>query len=89
MLAFLFLNGFTSFACSFCFWYIFMKDNSQDKTILQEQVCHLSKKIRHLESTIDEMEEKFIRKENALLQSNSELNTKLQEFIDFNYEVLE
>lgn len=63
----------------------------QEKKIeyLCNKICKLESTIFQLQQALEDMEEKFIKKENALIQSNCELNTKLEDFIQYNYDMLD
>lgn len=56
---------------------------------LCNKICKLESTIFQLQQALEDMEEKFIKKENALIQSNCELNTKLEDFINYNYDMLD
>jgi hypothetical protein len=90
LLAFLFVNG--TFAATAIFQYftiLLSKHKTQSLQIeyLNDKVCNLEKTIHYLQQQIEELEEKYILKENAIAVSNCELNSKLEEFINYNYEI--
>lgn len=102
VLIFLLINGITGAAYVFYNHYIDDKDihdankNINDKEeyekrieYLCNKICKLESTVFHLQQTVEDMEEKFIKKENALIQSNCELNTKLEDFINYNYDMLD
>jgi peptidoglycan hydrolase CwlO-like protein len=92
-------NGLANAALTFYIWYLYWYPTREHLTKLQEEQHKLQQlynaqhkecdfllfQIQQLKSTIEELEEKYTQKE----QKNTELQTKLQEFIDFNYEIIE
>jgi hypothetical protein len=53
------------------------------------KICSLEKQVNTLNLILEDMEDKFIKKENQLMKSTCELNTRLEDFINYNYNVLE
>jgi hypothetical protein len=68
----------------------FFKSNEIDKIdYLMTKICSLEKQVNSLNLILEDMEDKFIKKENQLMKSTCELNTRLEDFINYNYNVLE
>lgn len=67
------------------------KENKTNEQIeyLYKKVCSLEKRIDQLQQNIDDLEEKYVTKDIDLIKSNTELNSKLENFINYNYEILE
>lgn len=88
LIAFLFVNG--AFAALLQYFTVLIsqyKSQSQQIDYLSDKVCNLEKTIQYLQQQIEELEEKFILKENAIAVSNCELNSKLEDFINYNYDI--
>jgi peptidoglycan hydrolase CwlO-like protein len=56
---------------------------------LYKKVCSLEKRIDDLNQNIEDLEEKYVKTDIDLIKSNTELNSKLENFINYNYEILE
>jgi SMC interacting uncharacterized protein involved in chromosome segregation len=69
---------------------VLLKYQSQSERIeyLSDKVCNLEKTIHLLQQQIEELEENYILKENAIAVSNFELNSKLEDFIHYNYDMV-
>ena len=70
----------------------FLKNDENETTqidYLMNKICNLERQIISLNQTIEDMEDKFIKKENHMMKSTCELNSRLEDFINYNYNVLE
>lgn len=66
------------------------KDEENKKIdYLMSKICNLERQVNTLNIVIEDMEEKYIKKENHMMKSTCELNSRLEEFINYNYNVLE
>jgi hypothetical protein len=70
---------------------LFNNDTNETTQIdyLMNKICNLERQIISLNQTIEDMEDKFIKKENHMMKSTCELNSRLEDFINYNYNVLE
>lgn len=94
MLALFLFNGFAgvTFALLAQYFALFSNRSSQhDEQIeyLRNKVCQLEKQILNLQQNLEDMEEKMTKKDTALIESSQQLHSKLEDFINFNYEVVE
>uniref|UniRef100_A0A6C0H729 Uncharacterized protein n=1 Tax=viral metagenome TaxID=1070528 RepID=A0A6C0H729_9ZZZZ len=56
---------------------------------LRNKVCQLEKQLHNLQQNLEDMEERISKKDTDLIESSQQLHSKLEEFINCNYEVLE
>lgn len=95
ILGFLCINGVTTAGIIYIFRYMtdifkIQSNNENDKIeYLMTKICNLERQVNNLNQSLEEMEDKFISKENQMMKSTCELNSRLEEFIDYNYNVLE
>jgi hypothetical protein len=76
------LNRFSGFCA---------KENISKEQIdyLCKKICSLEKRVCELQQNIEDLEEKYVKNDIELIKSNTELNSKLENFINYNYEILE
>jgi flagellar capping protein FliD len=94
MLALFLFNGFAGISLAVFAQYLasyVARSSRQEKNIeyLQNKICQLEKQVHDLQQSLEEMEERVLKKDNALLESNHQLQNKLEDFINYNYEILE
>lgn len=96
ILGFFCINGITTFGIMYVFKYMtdfFKKDetNNDSKKIeyLMTKICNLEKQVNTLNLVLEDMEDRYIKKENKMMKSTCELNSRLEEFINYNYNVVE
>ena len=89
------INGITTVSLIYMFKYMtgFFKnetDNQDDKIdYLMNKICNLERQVISLNQVLEDMEDKYLKKENHMMKSTCELNSRLEEFINYNYNVLE
>lgn len=94
-----FLNSLTTFAISYLYnvtFHSYFSKHSKEDNVTNEKFEYLYKKIHNLEQSIvhiqeclEEIEIKIDEKNHHLIESNMALNSKLEEFINYNYDVYE
>jgi hypothetical protein len=95
ILGFFCMNGITTISILYAFKYMsdFFKNETEDQSqkmdYLMSKICRLERQVNVLNQVVEDMEDKFIKKENQMMKSTCELNSRLEEFIDYNYNVLE
>lgn len=95
ILGFFCINSVTTFGIMYIFKYmtdVFKSEKEdEDKKIdyLMNKICNLERQVNTLNLVIEDIEEKYIKKENHMMKSTCELNSRLEEFINHNYNVLE
>lgn len=93
LIAFLVFNSFTTFVVSYFYNYYlsFNKNEIISQNDRLEFIVHKVKDLEHcvlfLQQSIEEIEEKIDQKNNKVIESNTALNSKLEEFININYEL--
>jgi hypothetical protein len=91
LIGFICAKGITSLGIMYLLKYFTdsRSDDQQKMDYLFSKICNLERQINELNQTIDDMEEKYIKKENTMIKSTCELNDRLEEFINYNYNILE
>jgi peptidoglycan hydrolase CwlO-like protein len=88
---FVILNGITTGIFTFICNYIFAKsekNNTKKKLdILLKKINTLENSIQELQEYVEEIEFKIDRKNNKVIESHTELSSKLENFINCNYDV--
>lgn len=93
LITFLIFNSFTTFAISYIYNYYasFHKEevDSQNKKLefLLHKIKELERSVLILQQSIDEIEDTIEQKNNKVIESNTVLNGKLEDFINSNYEL--
>lgn len=94
IISFLILNGITTtfftFICDYCINTIRMKSEINNKTkfdILLKKINTLENIIQELQEYVEEIEFKIDRKNNKVIESHTELSSKLENYINCNYDV--
>lgn len=84
---YLVLNTFTTALVSFVYAYYKNKDLQDTKiNILLKRIENLEEKLTVLQQSIENIEED-INYKNKVIESNIALNSKLEDFINYNYEM--
>lgn len=89
------INGVTTVGLIYMFKCMtgFFKNETDDQSnkidYLMNKICNLERQVNSLNQFIEDMEDKYLKKENQMMKSNCELNSRLEEFINYNYNVLE
>ena len=89
------LNSMTTFAITYFYnTYIikFWKTSTQDAQhkkldYLYKKIQELEQSVNFLQQSIEEIDYKIEQKNNKIIESNIELNSKLEDFITSNYEL--
>lgn len=91
MLALFIFNGFAGVTFALIAQYFAFINSKQQEQIeyLRNKVCQLEKQMHSLQQNLEDIEEKMIKKDIALFESNQQLHCKLEDFINYNYEVVE
>lgn len=95
ILGFFCINGITTVGLMYIFRYMtdfFNKESeyeSKKTEYLMTKICNLEKQVHCLNQVIEDIEDKFIKKENRMMKSTCELNSRLEEFITYNYNVVD
>ncbi|NBP00260.1 MAG: hypothetical protein EBU90_09080 [Proteobacteria bacterium] len=94
MLALFLFNGFAGITLALVAQYfaLFSNTTSQhDEQIeyLRNKVCQLEKQLHNLQQNLEDMEERMTKKDTALIESSQQLHSKLEDFINYNYEVVD
>ena len=88
---FVILNSITTGIFTFICNYIFVKSekaNTKNKLeILLKKINTLENSIQELQEYVEEIEFKIDRKNNKVIESHTELSSKLENFINCNYDV--
>lgn len=96
ILGFFCINGITTVSIMYIYKYIIDIFRNEDEInddnkicYLENKICNLERQINSLNQVIEEIEDKYLKKENHMMKSTCELNSRLEEFINYNYNVLE
>lgn len=88
---FIILNGITTSLFTFIYNYIFVKKEKNDTKkkldTLLKKINTLENSIQELHEYVEEIEFKIDRKNNKVIESHTELSSKLENFINCNYDV--
>ena len=83
IIIYLVLNTFTTALVSFVYSYYKNKESQDNKiNILLKRIENLEEKLTVLQQSIENMEEDVL-----VIESNIALNSKLEDFINYNYEM--
>jgi len=91
ILGFFCINSITTMGIVYIFKYMsdFFKNESEQEVkqieYLMNKICNLERQVYVLNQVVEDMEDKFIKKENHMMKSTNELNSRLEEFINYNY----
>lgn len=93
LITFLVINSFTTFIASYIYNY-YLSFYNKEITSQNNKLEFVLSKIKDLEhsviilqQSIDDIEDKIDHKNNKVIESHSVLNSKLEEFINSNYEL--
>ena len=99
LITFFVLNSFTTFFITYLYNYYSFYFNKQhndqntqkikDYEFIINKIKNLDRSIFILQQSIDEIKETIEQKNNKVIESNTILNNKLEEFIHINYELLD
>jgi peptidoglycan hydrolase CwlO-like protein len=89
IISFIVLNGITTSFFTFIYNYIFVKKEKNDTKIdiLIKKINTLENSIQELQEYVEDIEFKIHRKNNKVIESHTELSSKLENFINCNYDV--
>jgi peptidoglycan hydrolase CwlO-like protein len=93
IISFLILNGITTsivtFICDYCINTFRVKKEKNDTKIdiLIKKINTLENSIQELQEYVEDIEFKIHRKNNKVIESHTELSSKLENFINCNYDV--
>jgi peptidoglycan hydrolase CwlO-like protein len=91
IISFVVLNGITTSIFSMIYNYIFVKKEINDTKnkidILLKKINTLENSIQELHEYVEEIEFKIQKKNNKVIESHTELSSKLENFINCNYDV--
>jgi hypothetical protein len=87
-LTFLAINTFTTVLISTLYNFYLKRSSKQDEKLdfLLSKIKTLEESVNSLQQSIEDIEEN-INKGNSIIQSNIALNNKLDDFINYSYEV--
>jgi peptidoglycan hydrolase CwlO-like protein len=92
-----FLNSLTTFAISYLYNVTFhsyfskkSKDTNNEKfEYLYKKIHNLEQSVIRMQEMIEEIDIKIDDKNNHIIESNIALNSKLEEYINYNYDIYE
>lgn len=91
IISFIVLNGVTTSIFTMIYNYIFVKKEKNDINnkidILLKKINTLENSIHELHEYVEEIEFKIQKKNNKVIESHTELSSKLENFINCNYDV--
>lgn len=91
IISFIVLNGITTSIFTMIYNYIFVKKEKNDINnkidILLKKINTLENSIHELHEYVEEIEFKIQKKNNKVIESHTELSSKLENFINCNYDV--
>lgn len=100
LVTFFVINSFTTFIITYLYnYYNFFFNQKQqqsqnhnkedDLEFIINKIKNLDHSIYLLQQTVDDLKESIEEKNNKVIESNTILNNKLEEFIHINYEVFD
>jgi uncharacterized protein YoxC len=88
LITFFVINTFTTAVVLFYNIYLQKKDKTkEDIEILIKRINQLENSVSDLQQVIEELEENIYHKNNSVIQSNIALSSKLDDFINYSYDV--
>jgi peptidoglycan hydrolase CwlO-like protein len=85
----IFINSITTTVTTLAITYLYNLYIINDQTIKEQNIRieYLSKHLQEMLNYIEEVEEKIDKKHIKFIESNNDLNSKLDEFITSNYDI--
>lgn len=94
MTAYLFVNSLTTIATVYFYNVAYNYYTKNQKDLLEQKVDYLYKKVHELEMSLnylqqfmEDIDDHINTKNNQVIQSSIALNSKLDEFINYNYDI--
>jgi predicted PurR-regulated permease PerM len=88
LITFFVINTFTTAVVLFYNIYLQKKDKTkEDIENLIKRINQLENSVSDLQQVIEELEENIYHKNNSVIQSNIALSSKLDDFINYSYDV--
>jgi peptidoglycan hydrolase CwlO-like protein len=85
------INTFTTVLMTTFYNFYLRKTSKQDEKLefLLSKIKHLEQSIDSLQQSIEDIEENINKKNSRVIESNMALSTKLDDFINYSYDVYE